>query len=148
MNLLILIFLFPLISTLLAGLFGRFLGFRGDRLITILRAVLIISTIFSLIVFFEVALSDSHCTLSLSTWFYSEMVNDSWGIYFNTLVVMLFGIRLMITWIYVVFILLLSPYVARQDASEAWEMGFQDPATPLIPEIWVPGLWELDVEIL
>ena len=83
----LLILLFPLMGSLLAGLFGRFLGFKGGRLIT--TAGLIISTIFSLIVFFEVALCGSHCTLSLSNWFYSEMVDASWGFYFDTLTVVM-----------------------------------------------------------
>ena len=83
----LLIPLFPLMGCLLAGLFGRFLGFKGARLIT--TAGLIISTIFSLIVFFEVAFCGSDCTLSLSHWFYSEMVDASWGFYFDTLTVVM-----------------------------------------------------------
>src|ERR1700709_1423012 len=83
----LLIPLFPLMGSLLAGLFGRFLGFKGARLIT--TAGLIISTIFSLIVFFEVAFCGSHCTLSLSHWFYSEMVDASWGFYLDTLTVVM-----------------------------------------------------------
>ena len=59
-------------GSLLAGLFGRFLGFKEARLIT--RAGLIISTIYSLIVFFEVAFCGSYCTLSLGDWFYCEIL--------------------------------------------------------------------------
>ena len=37
--------------------------------------------------------------------------------------------------LYYLFLLLLSPYVAWQDAPEAWQMGFQDPATPVMQGI-------------
>ncbi len=83
----LLILLFPLMGSLLAGLFGRFLGFKGATLIT--TAGVIISTIVSLIVFYEVALCGSNCTLSLTNWFSSEMVDVSWGFYFDTLTVVM-----------------------------------------------------------
>ena len=37
--------------------------------------------------------------------------------------------------LYYLFLLLLSPYVAWQYAPEAWQMGFQDPATPVMQGI-------------
>ena len=43
--------------------------------------------------------------------------------------------------LYNFFLILLSPYVAWQDIPEAWQMGFQDPATP------AGNSFEIDVDL-
>ena len=65
-----LIFL-PLLGSLLAGLCGRFLGFRGAALITTVSVFG--GFIMSLCAFYEVALSRRFCYVKLSSWFVSEM---------------------------------------------------------------------------
>ena len=81
---LIIIFL-PFLASLFAGLLGRFLGFRGAALIT--TSCVFLSAILSVIAFYEVALSGSHCTIEMSPWFFSEMFDASWGFYFDSLTV-------------------------------------------------------------
>lgn len=83
---LLLIFL-PLLGSLCAGFFGRFLGFRGASLITTLSVFT--SFVMSLLAFYEVALSGSLCYVKLSSWFVSEMFDSSWGFYFDTLTVVM-----------------------------------------------------------
>jgi NADH-ubiquinone oxidoreductase chain 5 len=83
----LLILLFPLMGSLLAGLFGRFLGFKGGALVT--TTAVLISTLLSLIAFYEVALCGSHCTVSLGSWFSCEMLDTGWGFYFDTLTVVM-----------------------------------------------------------
>ena len=83
----LLIILFPLMGSLLGGLFGRWLGFKGATLIT--TTGVIISTILSLMAFYEVAFCGSNCTLPLTYWFYSEMLDACWGFYFDTLTVVM-----------------------------------------------------------
>ena len=74
-------------GSLLAGLFGRFLGFKGGALVT--TTAVLISTLLSLIAFYEVALCGSHCTVSLGSWFSCEMLDTGWGFYFDTLTVVM-----------------------------------------------------------
>jgi NADH-quinone oxidoreductase subunit L len=61
----LLIVLLPLIGALTAGLFGRFIGKQGAILITTL--LVSISALFSFIVFYEVVLCHSVCTIKLFT---------------------------------------------------------------------------------
>jgi proton-translocating NADH-quinone oxidoreductase chain L len=77
----------PLIGSLLAGGFGRFLGFRGAALITTFSVFF--SFVFSCIAFYEVALSGSSCYISLTNWFFSEMFDASWGFLYDTLTVIM-----------------------------------------------------------
>jgi len=83
---LLLIFL-PLLGSLCAGFFGRFLGFRGASLITTLSVFT--SFVMSVLAFYEVALSGSLCYVKLSSWFDSEMFDSSWGFYFDSLTVVM-----------------------------------------------------------
>lgn len=79
----LLIVLLPLLASLIAGGFGRFLGFKGAALIT--TSCIFISAFLSCIVFYEVALSGSCCYIKLSPWFFSEMFDACWGFYFDSL---------------------------------------------------------------
>ncbi len=81
-----LIFL-PLLGSLLAGFFGRFLGFRGAAGVSLFSVFT--SFLMSCIAFYEVALSGSGCYIKLSSWFVSEMFDSSWGFLFDTLTVVM-----------------------------------------------------------
>jgi proton-translocating NADH-quinone oxidoreductase chain L len=79
----LLIVLLPLLASLIAGGFGRFLGFKGAALIT--TSCIFISALLSCIVFYEVALSGSICYIKLAPWFFSEMFDACWGFYFDSI---------------------------------------------------------------
>nr|YP_001315130.1 NADH dehydrogenase subunit 5 [Chlorokybus atmophyticus]ABO15105.1 NADH dehydrogenase subunit 5 [Chlorokybus atmophyticus] len=83
---LLLVFL-PLLGSGLAGLFGRFIGYRGAALIT--TTCVALSAIFSFIAFYEVALSGSPCYIKLAPWIDSELFDASWGFLFDTLTVVM-----------------------------------------------------------
>ena len=96
----LLILLLPLIGSLFTGFFGRFLGFRGAALIT--TTCVLFSSILSYIAFYEVALSGCTCSIELGPWFISEMFDASWGLYFDSLtVVMLIVITTISTLVHV-----------------------------------------------
>ena len=79
--------LFPLLGSIFAGFFGRFLGSKGSAFVTVF--FLLLTFLFSVIAFFEVALSSSVCSIKVSEWFCSEMFNSSWGFYFDSLTVVM-----------------------------------------------------------
>ena len=83
----LIIVLLPLLGSILAGFFGRILGYKGAILISTLGVFL--SALLSIFAFYEVALSGSTCSIHLSEWFYSEMFDASWGFYFDTLTVVM-----------------------------------------------------------
>lgn len=83
---LFLIFL-PLLGSLLAGFFGRFLGFRGACIIS--TSSVFASFLMSCVAFYEVALLSCSCYIKYSDWFVSEMFDSSWGFYFDTLTVVM-----------------------------------------------------------
>lgn len=73
----------PLLSSVFAGFFGRFLGGRGAVCITVCS--LILCWILSCLVFYEVALCGCVCTCPIMQWFPIEMVDAEWCLYFDTL---------------------------------------------------------------
>ena len=83
---LLLIFL-PLLGSLSAGLFGRQIGRRGAVVITV--ALLILCFVLSCFAFYEVALCGSVCSIKIMDWFSSEMFDASWGLYFDSLTVVM-----------------------------------------------------------
>ena len=83
----LLIILLPLLGSFFAGMFGRFLGFRGAVLIT--TSSVLCSFFLSCIAFYEVALQGSPCTIELSPWFVSEFFDATWGFYFDSLTVVM-----------------------------------------------------------
>lgn len=92
----LLIIVLPLLACLAAGLFGRFLGFRGAAVITTL--CVFVSTLLSAISFHEVALSGVSCSLEYCNWFPQEMFDAHWGFYFDSLtVVMLLVVNIVST---------------------------------------------------
>ena len=90
---LLLVFL-PLLGSCVAGLFGFLIGSRGAVLVT--TGSVFISAFLSGIVFYEVALCGSSCTVSLSPWFISEFFDAGWGFYFDTLTSVMLVV---ITWV-------------------------------------------------
>uniref|UniRef100_UPI00404A4AE2 NADH-quinone oxidoreductase subunit L n=1 Tax=Gelidibacter sp. TaxID=2018083 RepID=UPI00404A4AE2 len=81
---LILVFL-PLISSISAGLFGRYLGPKGSSITTV---TLLFCTFFTAtFAFYEVALLGSPVYIKLSPWINSEVLNVDWGFLFDSLTV-------------------------------------------------------------
>ena len=83
----LLLILLPLLGSVSAGLFGRFLGHRGSVVITV--TFLLLTFLFSVIAFYEVALCGTQCSIKVSEWFSSEMFDSSWGFYFDSLTVVM-----------------------------------------------------------
>ena len=83
----LLLILLPLLGSVFAGLFGRFLGHRGSVVITV--SFLLLSFFCSVIAFYEVALCGSQCSIKVTEWFSSEMFDSSWGFYFDSLTVVM-----------------------------------------------------------
>ena len=110
----LLIVLLPLLGSIAAGFFGRFLGFRGAAIITV--SCVLASSFLSCIAFYEVALSGSPCYLKLAPWFFSEMFDASWGFYFDSLtVVMLIVVTFVSTLVHIYSISYMSgdPHIPR-----------------------------------
>lgn len=83
----LLIVLFPLLGSLFAGGFGRFLGYRGAALIT--TSCVFLSFLCSTIAFYEVALCASSVTIDCADWFFCELFDASWGFWFDSLTVVM-----------------------------------------------------------
>jgi len=81
---LLLVFL-SLMSSCLAGLFGRNLGSWGSAFIT--TGCLFLSFLISLFAFYEVALVGCFVYIKLTTWITSEILNVDWGFMFDSLTV-------------------------------------------------------------
>ena len=90
---LLLVFL-PLLGSCAAGLFGFLIGSRGAILVT--TGSVLGSAILSGIVFYEVALCGSPCSVPLYSWFGSELFDAGWGFYFDTLTSVMIVV---ITWV-------------------------------------------------
>jgi len=110
----LLIVLLPLLGSIAAGLFGRFLGFRGAAITT--TSCVLTSSVLSCIAFYEVALCGSPCYIKLAPWFFSEMFDASWGFYFDSLtVVMLIVVTFVSTLVHIYSISYMSgdPHIPR-----------------------------------
>ncbi len=83
----LLIVLLPLIGSLIAGFFGRFIGPQGATFLTPL--CVFTSFLFSTVAFYEVALCQSPCTIKLFSWINSEMMDFHWGFLFDSLTVVM-----------------------------------------------------------
>ena len=79
----LLIVFLPLLSSIVAGFFGRFLGFKGVLIISCF--LVSICSCVAILVFYEVALSGTCVYIKLSPWFFSEMFDACWGFYFDTM---------------------------------------------------------------
>ena len=83
----LLIVISPLLGFLIAGGFGRFLGYRGAPLISL--GCVALSSILSFFAFYEVALCQSPCYIKVAPWIFSEMFDASWGFLFDSLTVVM-----------------------------------------------------------
>ncbi len=83
----LLIVVLPFLGFILAGGFGRFLGFRGAPLVS--TACVSFSAFLSFLAFYEVALSGSPCYIRFAPWISSEMFDASWGFLFDSLTVVM-----------------------------------------------------------
>ena len=73
----------PLLASILSGFFGRKIGVSGAQLITCSSVV--ITTLLSILVFFEVAINNIPVTFELFTWIDSESLHILWGFNFDAL---------------------------------------------------------------
>ena len=75
----------PLLGSIVSGLFGRKIGVVGSQIIAC--SCVLFTTILTLIIFFEVGLSNIPVSIQLVKWIDAEYLNISWGFYFDSLTV-------------------------------------------------------------
>ncbi len=73
----------PLIGAIIAGFFGRWIGDRGAQLITC--GLMVLSGLFSIIIFRDVALDGNERVIELFTWIRSGGFEVFWALKFDTL---------------------------------------------------------------
>ena len=83
---LILIFL-PLISSIVVGMFGRYLGTKGSSIISVF--CLFFTCLISFFCFYEVGLSNGFVYIKLIKWINSDLLNVDWGFLFDSLTVVM-----------------------------------------------------------
>ena len=79
------IIVLPLLGSIVSGFFGRKLGVSGAQIITCSSVV--ITTILSILAFFEVGFNNIPVTINLFRWIDSEWYNIIWGFQFDSLTV-------------------------------------------------------------
>jgi NADH-ubiquinone oxidoreductase chain 5 len=77
----LLILYFPLVSFLIIGLFGRFLGTNGCNIVATLNMFL--NFLLSFFIFYEVVLGGSICFFKLFSWFNVGNFSVDWGFFFD-----------------------------------------------------------------
>jgi len=77
--------IFPLLGSISSGFFGRKIGVTGSQLLTCM--FVLITTIFSIMSFFEVGFNNITVTVKLFRWIDSESFNILWGFNFDSLTV-------------------------------------------------------------
>jgi NADH:ubiquinone oxidoreductase subunit 5 (subunit L)/multisubunit Na+/H+ antiporter MnhA subunit len=83
----ILILSFPIISSIISGLFGRLLGFKGTGILTSL--LIGITWFISILVFYEVGLNNSTCYIELFKWIDTSagggIIDINFGLMFDSI---------------------------------------------------------------
>lgn len=79
----LLILTLPLLSTIFAGLGGKWIGGRGAAILS--TASIIMTFLLSCFVFYEVTLLKTPCVIEISPWIITETYNLHWGFLFDTL---------------------------------------------------------------
>ena len=79
------IVLLPLLGSTASGFFGRKIGVTGAQIITC--SCVIITTMLSVLAFFEVGLNNIPVSIELFRWIDSESLNITWGFRFDSLTV-------------------------------------------------------------
>ncbi len=77
------ILILPLLGSILSGLFGRKLGWKGSQLITII--LLIITSILSIILFYEIAILNNVIYINLGNWINIDYLEIDWSLKFDAL---------------------------------------------------------------
>jgi NADH-ubiquinone oxidoreductase chain 5 len=75
----------PLLGAIVSGFFGRKVGVSGAQLITCFS--IIVTTLLSIIAFFEVGLNNITVSINLFRWIDSELLNVLWSFHFDSLTV-------------------------------------------------------------
>ena len=75
----------PLLGSIVSGFFGRKVGVTGSHIITC--SAVIITTVLSILTFFEVGINNISVYINLFRWIDSESLNVSWGFVFDSLTV-------------------------------------------------------------
>jgi NADH-ubiquinone oxidoreductase chain 5 len=104
----------PFLGSLLAGVFGRFLGKHGSSIVT--TGCVGASFILSVCAFFEVALASSPCYVKVAPWIESELFSVQWGLLFDSLtIIMLIIVTFVATLVHVYSIEYMSqdPHLTR-----------------------------------
>jgi NADH-ubiquinone oxidoreductase chain 5 len=79
------IIILPLLGSIVSGFFGRKVGISGAQIITCLSVIM--TTVLSVIVFFEVGFNNIPVSIELFRWIDSEWFNIIWGFEFDSLTV-------------------------------------------------------------
>ncbi len=79
------IIILPLLGSIVSGFFGRKVGVSGAQLLTCLS--IIITTILSIIAFFEIGLNNTLVSIYLFNWIDSQWFNVLWAFQFDSLTV-------------------------------------------------------------
>ena len=75
----------PLLGSIASGFFGRKIGVSGSHIVT--SSSIIITTLLSIVIFFEVGLNNINVSLQLFRWIDSESLNVLWSFHFDSLTV-------------------------------------------------------------
>nr|YP_009424509.1 NADH dehydrogenase subunit 5 [Ricasolia amplissima]ASL24571.1 NADH dehydrogenase subunit 5 [Ricasolia amplissima] len=79
------IIILPLLGSIVSGFFGRKVGVSGAQLVTCVSVI--VTTILSIIAFFEVGLNNIPVSIQIFRWIDSESLNVLWGFQFDSLTV-------------------------------------------------------------
>jgi hypothetical protein len=79
------IIILPLLGSIVSGFFGRKVGVKGAQIITC--ASVIMTTILSILSFFEIGFNNIPVTINLFRWIDSEWFNIIWGFQYDSLTV-------------------------------------------------------------
>jgi NADH-ubiquinone oxidoreductase chain 5 len=75
----------PLLGSIFSGFFGRKIGINGSHLITC--SSIIITTVLSILIFFEVGFNNIPVTINIARWIDVESLNVLWSFKFDSLTV-------------------------------------------------------------
>ncbi|MBX9634645.1 MAG: NADH-quinone oxidoreductase subunit L, partial [Magnetospirillum sp.] len=84
----------PLLGSIVAGFFGRFIGDRGAQLVTC--TLMGISAACAALIFKDVAIDGNSITIPLMHWIQSGTVDVSWALKFDTLTAVM---MIVVTWV-------------------------------------------------
>jgi NADH-ubiquinone oxidoreductase chain 5 len=79
------ILILPLLGSIGSGFFGRKIGVNGAQIITCISVI--ITTLLSILVFFEVGLNNIPVSIEMFRWIDSELLDIYWGFHFDSLTV-------------------------------------------------------------